>query len=205
VSHNRSHQICKAKINEPVDLADATWIVEFDGPCGTADGTHSLGRDEVEQYNADPDLFAAKALGFATADEYREWVECNGAPLCGERTKSGKLCRNQIGRIQQSPDNWREHHRSRACASHGGEAEPPPPTRPPSRSESKYPVADDRRCEALAHPPDYWNRQAWQWGEHRCGNYGSLVRDGRRVCHAHLVQEQIRYAATSTNEGGERS
>jgi hypothetical protein len=107
----------QASLNEPVDLADAMWTVQFRGPYGAADGTHCLDRNEVEQYNADPDGFAAKELGFASADEYREWVEARGYALCSERTKSGKLCRNPV--LMKPGESWSECHRSRPCASHG--------------------------------------------------------------------------------------
>ena len=58
-------------INRPVD---PTWIVHFHGPGGGAPGGPMyLDQREATEYNADPDLFAAKHLGFVSADEYREW------------------------------------------------------------------------------------------------------------------------------------
>jgi hypothetical protein len=109
-----------ANINHIVP--DPVWIVDFEGPCGTADGMHFLNRQEAVEYNADPDLFAAKHLGFATADEYREWVETQGYALCSERTKSGRLCRNLIGGGQLDPAEWRARHRSAPCFNHGGQS-----------------------------------------------------------------------------------
>jgi hypothetical protein len=106
-------------LNKPVSDSDCTWLVYLKVP---SSGRHEpyylfLNRDEASEYNADPDLFAAKQFGFASADEYREWVEVGGAALCSERTRSGKLCRNSI-EMTRRPKEWRERHRSAPCWSH---------------------------------------------------------------------------------------
>ena len=77
-------------LNKPVDLDDAMWTVTPHGPGGSA-GMLWLDRDEVEQYNADPDGYVAKELGFTSVDEYREWVAVDGTALCCERTRAGHL------------------------------------------------------------------------------------------------------------------
>jgi phosphoglycolate phosphatase-like HAD superfamily hydrolase len=68
------------------------------------------------------DGFAAKHFGFDDVDDYREWVACDGAPLCSERTKKGRLCRNYAcERIHiHTPQDWLRLHRSGPCFVHGG-------------------------------------------------------------------------------------
>ena len=105
-------------VNEPVYQADATWVVGITTVCGGE--TLYLDEAEVAQYNADPDLFAAKHFGFKTADEYREWIATDGGARCSERTKSGELCRVFISRIQLDPSEWKKRHRSAPCTIHGG-------------------------------------------------------------------------------------
>ena len=76
-----------------------------------------LEEEDVARYKADPDLFAAQHYGFATVDEYREWVAADNAALCSERTKSGKLCGKSIGKCH-GLDEWRSRHRSAPCSVH---------------------------------------------------------------------------------------
>jgi hypothetical protein len=75
--------------------------------------------ERTARYRADPDQFAADEVGLSK-DEYREWVALDGMALCGERTKSGALCKNLISRIQLSAKDWKARHRQGACHSHGG-------------------------------------------------------------------------------------
>src|SRR5258708_39378223 len=35
-----------------------------------------------------------------TVQEYREWIQLDGMPLCGTITKKGSFCNNPVGRIQ---------------------------------------------------------------------------------------------------------
>lgn len=58
----------------------------------------------------------------------------------------------------------------------------------------RYPIPDQRRCEALAHPNDNPRYcPDWQRGVHRCGLSGTHVRDGRKVCRAHRDCERVAY------------
>jgi hypothetical protein len=107
-----------APLNDPVTEPEYIWSAHV--ACGGCSGrTLYLDPDDVDQYNADPDLFVAKHFGFETVDEYREWVEARGSALCSERTAAGKLCRNSIG-MTYRPEVWRERHRSAPCSVHGG-------------------------------------------------------------------------------------
>jgi hypothetical protein len=162
----------KDAINEPINPTDVTYIVCLRTVGGGE--TLFLGRRELDQYNRDPDAFAARHFGLKDVAEYHEWIASNGTSLCSERMRNGKLCSNQIGmRHERGLQYWREHHRTEPCRSHGGdEREKPPP-----RWLGRYPVAADRRCEALTRSQDTC--------DHQCGLSGTHVRDGRRVCHMH--------------------
>ena len=98
--------------------AEQVWVVNVAMPCGG--NTLHLDREEAEQYNADPDAFAAAHFGLSKI-EYLQWLDREGAPLCGERTKSGDLCRNLTGGFQLNAAKWKARHRSFACVAHGGE------------------------------------------------------------------------------------
>jgi hypothetical protein len=111
-----THVSKQEPINSPIDPDEAVYLLCLTTVCGGE--TTCIDRAELEQYNADPDGYAARHFGFANADDYREWIECHGAALCGERTKAGKLCRQLISRIQLSPAEWREQHRSQPCTAH---------------------------------------------------------------------------------------
>jgi hypothetical protein len=170
------------QINKPVTEPESIWSVYLvTDSCGRGQNV-LLGDDEVAQYNADPDGFAARYFGLADVAEYREWVACDGAPLCSERTKSGKPCSGRVGK-NHGVAYWRQHHRTAPCRTHGGDAPPQPPTREPR--DRRHPASDDRRCEAMVKAPDSWNGCAWQWGPHQCGKPGTHIRDGRRVCNVH--------------------
>jgi hypothetical protein len=170
-----------AQINKPIDLAEACWIVGIvaAGFIIGPNATLWLNRHEVEQYNADPDGYAAKSLGFVSVEEYHEFVAVNGDALCCERT-------------------WRELHRAVPCETHGGVAKGPSPEK--SRRKSRYPIADDRRCQALAYPSE--SPQSWSFGPHHCGLSGKYIRDGRRVCHIHRDRNPIAYACDATAIAG---
>jgi hypothetical protein len=115
---NSSHaaQAAKQQINTPIDLDDCAYIHSLTHPCGGE--SLYLDLEEAKAYNADPDGFAAKHFGFTSADEYREWIETQGAALCGARTRSGKLCSNFVSRIQLNPGEWKARHRQIACHAH---------------------------------------------------------------------------------------
>jgi hypothetical protein len=103
------------RINEP---AEACYIVCLSCP-GGGEGMLELSLEEGEQYNADPDGYAANYFGLSTA-EYVEWINTCGTPLCGARTKSGKLCRTPTGRMQQDAAAWMANHRAFFCRRHQG-------------------------------------------------------------------------------------
>ena len=75
---------------------------------------------EINQYNANPDAYAARYFGL-TIDQYYEWVESHATALCSERTRSGRLCRNRIGAgVLLTSSAWLQQHRSAPCFIHGG-------------------------------------------------------------------------------------
>jgi hypothetical protein len=104
-------------INKPIDPADATYVVDVQDAYYGFGKELCLDRDELDQYNRDPDLFTARHFGFATADQYREWIVLQGAALCSERTKSGRMCRTRL-RDKLKASDWRKQHRSRPCHVH---------------------------------------------------------------------------------------
>ena len=105
-------------LNDPIDPADYFYALCFRTPWGGE--TTFVGQDEMNQYNADPDAFAAKYFGL-TVDQYREWIETQATALCSERTRAGRLCRNPIGAgVLLTPKDWLQHHRSAPCFIHGG-------------------------------------------------------------------------------------
>src|SRR4051812_26093523 len=115
-------------LNRPVTEPDLIWQAFLLTGANGQGENYWLDEDEVARYNADPDGFAAKHFGFDDVDDYREWVVCNGAPLCSERTKSGKPCARRIGDpLNHPPRDWLTFHRSRPCQKHGGEIGPMPP------------------------------------------------------------------------------
>ena len=82
-------------------------------------GTVVLTEQQVSDYQRDPDGFAAAHFGL-TRDEYREWLELDGAAKCGAKTKAGKPCDNFISRTQLDSQKWKALHRSEYCPTHGG-------------------------------------------------------------------------------------
>lgn len=108
-------------LNEKLDpVADAIYDAHPAAPGGGFNLW--LTSDEVHEYNSDPDLYVARHLGFATAEQYREWVKTEGTALCSERTKSGRLCHNSIAGghgTQRNAVTWLQLHRSAPCHVHG--------------------------------------------------------------------------------------
>jgi hypothetical protein len=74
------------------------------------------------RYVRDPDQFAADQVGLSK-ERYREWVALDGAALCGERMKSGTLCRNLISGTRLPAHQWNARHRQGVCHSHEGAME----------------------------------------------------------------------------------
>jgi hypothetical protein len=97
-------------------LATPTWRIEIAVPGGCH--TFYLDASEVAQFNADPDLYAAE-MHDLTKVEYLQWIDLDGVPLCGHRTRGGDLCRNIIGPSQQKAAKWKTVHRKGRCAVHG--------------------------------------------------------------------------------------
>lgn len=75
--------------------------------------------NQVDKFNADPDSYVAKHVGLTKSD-YLEWVRLDGAPLCAGQTKNGQDCKNLIGHIQMSANEWFNTHREGYCKAHGG-------------------------------------------------------------------------------------
>lgn len=72
---------------------------------------------DLSKYNADPDGFVADYFGLSAA-EYVEWIDLDGAPLCGSKTKAGKLCKVPVGRVQSGAGTWAAEHRASYCHLH---------------------------------------------------------------------------------------
>ena len=104
-------------LNSP--LPQDQWRIEVS--VRWVDGWRSrmLSVDEVKAYNQDPDGYVAKAIGVSVAD-YTDWIENHGMPLCGSKTKAGKLCRIPTGCIHMPIEQWLEQHRAHYCKTHGG-------------------------------------------------------------------------------------
>jgi hypothetical protein len=94
------------------------WLAYIAIPAGTETIRFDDVR-EVDSYNADPDLYAAAMHGLSKI-EYLQWVDLDGAPLCGHRTRTGDLCRHVIGRVQLGAQEWLATHRKGRCPAHGG-------------------------------------------------------------------------------------
>ena len=71
--------------------AEQVWRTDVAVPGGG--NTLYLNDEEADRYNADPDAYAASHFGLSKI-EYLQWIDLEGAPLCGHRTKGGDLCRN---------------------------------------------------------------------------------------------------------------
>jgi hypothetical protein len=76
-----------------------------------------ISKRQIAEYEADPDLFVAKLFGLSVED-YLEWIVCDGTPLCSALTKSGHLCRNNIGGFLLDPETWKRLHRKATCHAH---------------------------------------------------------------------------------------
>ncbi len=98
--------------------AEPVWLAYVAVPGGS--NKLLLSPDEAALYNADPDGYAAEYFKLSKL-EYHQWVELDGAPLCGHRTKSGDLCRNITDGSQLDARVWQKRHRKLFCVAHGGE------------------------------------------------------------------------------------
>jgi hypothetical protein len=66
--------------------------------------------DQMEEFKADPDLFAARYFRLSREDYYLEWIDLDGNALCGERDKSGQPCGYRVAgsRSQLNPKTRRD-------------------------------------------------------------------------------------------------
>ena len=53
-----------------------------------------------------------------TVDEFREWAELNGTPLCDPVLPHGGVCRQVAGPAPLSPRAWLHLHRAAAHIAH---------------------------------------------------------------------------------------
>lgn len=95
--------------------AEPIWVAFIAVP-GGANRLH-LDEREAAKFNSDPDGYAAKEVDLSKV-EYLQWIDTDGAALCGHRTKGGDLCRNLVSRIQLSAKEWKAKHRTGLCATH---------------------------------------------------------------------------------------
>jgi hypothetical protein len=95
--------------------AEPIWIANVYVPGGGHD--IYMNEEDADRYNADPDAYAAQHFGL-TKIEYLQWIDLDGAPLCGHRTAGGDLCRNMTGGSQLKASKWKARHRKFYCASH---------------------------------------------------------------------------------------
>jgi hypothetical protein len=109
------------QINRPKVYVETIYAVELISPmyCG---GNEYLEEEQVAEYEANPDLFAARHYGFANAEYYREWVQFDGCPRCSETNKRGFQCNGFIGKGRaRNAAEWFARHRNSPCRFHGGE------------------------------------------------------------------------------------
>jgi hypothetical protein len=100
-------------------LNDGSWVEVF--ACLTAaHGGETIGLSDADAaaYDADPDGWAARYYRL-TLEQYYEWVENYGVPLCRGITKAGKPCGAAVARQQPSAAAWLALHRKRLCTAHG--------------------------------------------------------------------------------------
>jgi hypothetical protein len=96
--------------------ATAMWIANVAVPGGAKDIV--LDEHEAARYNVDPDSYVGDLYGLSKF-EYLQWIDFDGAPLCGHRTKGDDLCRNLVGPIQLPADRWKARHRKSRFTKHG--------------------------------------------------------------------------------------
>lgn len=92
----------------------------LDGHLPTPGGGMSLRNmtpEDAYDLSTDQEAFASKHLN-CSREEYREWLEFEGAPRCAAETKSGRLCENQLSPGGISIRHFLELHRSDYCKIH---------------------------------------------------------------------------------------
>ena len=100
-------------------LNDGSWVEVF-ACLETAYGGETIGLSDADAaaYDADPDGWAARYYRL-TLEQYYEWVENYGVPLCRGTTKAGKPCGAAVAGQQPSAGAWLALHRKRLCTAHG--------------------------------------------------------------------------------------
>jgi hypothetical protein len=91
--------------------------------CGQSRYPLNLSTVGMLEFLTDPDGTAARVFG-VPLNVYRDWIEAAGVPLCGARTRHGRLCRNPCAppwMMRDDPTAWFEAHRVWYCPTHGGE------------------------------------------------------------------------------------
>jgi hypothetical protein len=74
--------------------------------------------EEAAAFDADPDVWAANYFG-VTVEQYHEWCDCDGRPLCSATTKSGKPCGQIVaGFGQLDARDFVTMHRAHRCRVH---------------------------------------------------------------------------------------
>lgn len=84
---------------------------------GSGGGEVQITWEEVALYLRDPLQFCASLFEMNAAD-YVQYVGSDGAPQCAAVTKSGRLCKNLVGRIHLRPQDWQTLHRKVLCSIH---------------------------------------------------------------------------------------
>ena len=92
------------------------WMASINTPHGC--GMLCLSDEEAEEFNRDPDEYAAKHTGCVSKLEYLQWIYLEGTPLCAGHTKTGKRCKREVGHTQMKPAEWRALHRIAFCKQH---------------------------------------------------------------------------------------
>jgi hypothetical protein len=88
-------------LNKPVSEEAARWGVYFE-----MIGTFWLNREEVAEYNKDPDEYVVRRFGFRSREQYAEFVFANDKPRCGATTNAGRPCCNSPLETSFSPKEW---------------------------------------------------------------------------------------------------
>ena len=96
-----------------------SFVADIPAPAGNMSIT--LTSKQISKYISDPIQFAADLHG-VLKHQYLDWVETDGSPRCGVKTKSGKRCQNYVsGGCQYGIDDWLQLDGG-FCAVHGGES-----------------------------------------------------------------------------------
>ena len=107
-----------AMINKPIPLEALKFTLYLRSINGSERVTANLA--VLEEYNADPDAFAARHFG-VTVEDYTTWIEQNGTARCGATTSKGRPCKSGVGAGMLGLKEFLEIDRTRYCKTHGGE------------------------------------------------------------------------------------